>query len=88
MREPNDWRLTNQLSYLKGVEMTWRKYEAPRPDWDHDHCEFCWAKFADRSEPEILSEGFVTSEEQWVCASCYEDFNDLFEWVQSTHTAP
>ena len=44
-----------------------KTYRAPS---DHDHCEFCWAKFVDparseaharmvRDDPEILTEGFA-----------------------------
>ena len=80
MRESNDWRLTNQLSYLSGEEMAWRRYKQPRPEWDHDHCEFCWAKFAEIAGPEILDAGFVTTDDKWVCPTCFEDFKDLFAW--------
>jgi hypothetical protein len=31
MRELNDWRLTNQEKYLKGVDLTWKSYHAPGP---------------------------------------------------------
>jgi hypothetical protein len=46
MREPNDWRLTNQLNYFKGVDLAWRRYRAYREGWEHDHCEFCFSEFA------------------------------------------
>jgi hypothetical protein len=88
MREPNDSRLTNQLSYLSGAELSWRKYKAPRAEWDHDHCEFCWAKFAETEGPEILHEGFATAEDKWVCSTCFEDFRDLFAWQLPVPTAP
>jgi len=45
MREPNDWRLMNQERYLKGVTLSWRAYVPANPTNDHDHCEFCQAKF-------------------------------------------
>src|SRR3569832_1983919 len=36
-------------------------------DYDHDHCEFCHAKFADVSEG-ALTEGYTTADEaRWVC---------------------
>ena len=41
-----DWRLFNQEKFLQGKEVFWRKYIKPRVDWDHDYCEFCWAKFS------------------------------------------
>jgi hypothetical protein len=81
MHEPNDWRLTNQLEYLKGAQLSRRTYRAPRPNWDHDHCEFCWAEFSERDEPPVLHEGFTTRDEyRWVCPTCFDDFKNLFEW--------
>jgi hypothetical protein len=81
MQEPDDWRLRNQLSYLKGAELQRQPYHPPREGWDHDHCEFCWAKFMERDGPEILREGYVTiRQETWVCVTCFEDFKDLFDW--------
>jgi len=41
MREANDWRLTNQATYLKGVALVRRSYTAAHEGNDHDHCEFC-----------------------------------------------
>jgi hypothetical protein len=85
MREENDWRLTNQLSYFKGATLVWRRYSRPSEAWEHDHCEFCWAKFMDEDHPEILREGYTTHDEyRWVCQSCFNDFRDLFEWTVST----
>ncbi len=82
MREKNDWRLTNQLAYLQGAVLSWRRY-SPRPgdSWEHDHCAFCWAKFRAEEDPEILHEGYATPDEyHWVCKTCFEDFRELFEW--------
>jgi len=85
MREPNDWRLTNQLSYLKGVPLTWRPYSEYREGWDHDRCAFCWATFALADIPEAVREGYATPDEYyWVCKACFEDFQDLFEWKHVT----
>ena len=69
---------------------------APRREWDHDHCEFCWAKFeaaarvADLQppDPSILTEGYVTVEGdgalKWICERCFEDFKDEFHWSAGT----
>ena len=46
MRGVNDWRLQNQQRYLMRAHLVYREYE-PTPGNDHDHCEFCWAKFLD-----------------------------------------
>ena len=80
MREEGDWRLTNQLSYFKGATLSWQRYR-PTDRWEHDHCEFCWIKFRDDEDPEILREGYATPDGyRWVCQTCFEDFKDLFEW--------
>lgn len=81
MREENDWRLTNQLSYLGGAVLSRRVYSQPSERWDHDHCSFCWAKFMGKDAPEIQREGYATQDEYyWVCLTCFEDFRDLFDW--------
>ena len=41
----DDPRITNQASYLQGATFEWRSWSSDRPDWDHDHCEFCWVHF-------------------------------------------
>ncbi len=85
MRGSNDWRLTNQLSYLKGATLEWRRYSRFSDSWDHDHCEFCSIKFGnseDRGDhPGILRVGYSTPDGyRWVCKTCFEDFRDLFGW--------
>ncbi len=50
--------------------------------WDHDHCEFCWAKFAEEILiPDSLHEGYATADNyRWICEACFEDFKDQFGW--------
>jgi hypothetical protein len=70
-RQEDDWRLVGQERYLKGATLTWRRYRAPSDTWEHDHCQFCWAKFMDpdfsdahrrqvEEHPEVLTEGYAT----------------------------
>lgn len=81
MVDPNDWRLTGQEKYLKGVTLYRKRYVAPRPDWDHDHCEFCWAKFMVEDYPDVFHEGYSTLDEyRWICKGCFDDFKEMFEW--------
>ena len=48
---------------------------------DHDHCEFCWAKFMVEDYPDVLHEGYSTLDEyRWVCKGCFEDFKESFQW--------
>lgn len=78
----NDWRLTNQMTFLKGATLSFRKYRPYREGWEHDHCEFCFCEFADRDAPGVLREGYATEDEYyWVCSQCFSDFVTLFGWI-------
>jgi len=57
----SDYRL-DMLKRLRGGTFRFAVYEKPSDEWDHDHCEGCWAKFAEFDGPDILHEGFVYSE--------------------------
>lgn len=75
----HDWRLQGQDKYLSGVSLARRRYRTYRRDWDHDHCEFCGAKFSER--PGDLKIGYVTLDGyHWICDACYADFSGLFKW--------
>ena len=65
-----DWRLQGQEEYLQGATLLRTRYKAWSEDWEHDHCEFCWAKFMDPrfsaqhaqfigEHPEVLTEGYA-----------------------------
>ena len=84
MRGPDgDWRLTGQEAYLTGVALCWRTYRPYREGWDHDHCEFCFATFAEANLiPDALHEGYSTVDEyRWICERCFGDFRHRFEWT-------
>ena len=81
MVDQDDWRLTNQEQYLKGVNLNFSKYSKYREGWDHDHCEFCFAKFMESDSPDMLREGYTTEDNyRWVCQKCFEDFKVMFQW--------
>ena len=85
MEDPadSDWRLQGQEKYLADVELTLRQYRRyeKNPNWDHDHCEFCWAKFMVEDLPDVLHAGYCTLDEyRWICNTCFEDFRDRFQW--------
>jgi len=89
MVEKNDWRLTNQEDYLAGVTLVRRSYRqnAKNPEWDHDHCEFCFEKFSLDSSIDELREGYATLDDyRWICPSCFEDFKEMFKWNVVDHT--
>jgi hypothetical protein len=50
----DDWRLHGQEKYLSGVPLTLKKYTKWSETWDHDHCEFCMAKFMEEPGADIL----------------------------------
>jgi hypothetical protein len=77
----NDWRLHGQERYLTGVTLSRRRWRESRPGWDHDHCQFCNAKFAAFEGQGILLQGWTTPDEyHWVCDACFADFRDRFAW--------
>jgi len=81
---PDDWRLAGQEKYLKNVTLVKRAYRRypNNPEWDHDHCAFCHAKFMVEDYPDVLHEGYSTEDEYyWVCEKCVQDFREHFGWM-------
>jgi hypothetical protein len=69
-----DWRLTGQERYLSGASWVRKRCRARSEKWEHDHCEFCQAKFMDpdfspshrtfiEEHPDVLTEGYATTAE-------------------------
>jgi hypothetical protein len=84
MPEEPDWRLEGQERYLHGAVLHHRPYRRPpnNPNWDHDHCSFCWAKFMVEDYPDVLDEGYCTQDEyHWICDQCFKDFKERFNWA-------
>ena len=76
----SDWRLQGQEKYLMSARLARKKYECRDDEWDHDHCEFCGAKFSLQSS-DALQIGYATSDNyRWICDICFEDFRYLFDW--------
>jgi hypothetical protein len=70
----DDWRLTGQEEYLSGAVLQWQSYLQPSLKWDHDHCEFCGAKFMEAPQPATLHAGHATLDGyHWICANCFGD---------------
>jgi len=80
MKKETDWRLQGQDRYLKGAVVTYRKYRCHSKSCDHDHCEFCGAKFMEESsDPEVQTEGYTTVDEyRWICPTCLADFKERY----------
>ena len=69
-----DWRLTNQINYLFGKKLIYKKFVST-PKRDHGHCSFCWMKFYDGDF------GYMDeNSSNIVCTKCYDDFKKKFKW--------
>lgn len=80
MAEESDWRLQGQEAYLRGATLVRRHYRATATN-DHDHCQFCWAKFMEADFAGVLREGYATPDGyRWICETCFRDFRELFGW--------
>jgi hypothetical protein len=93
-----DWRLEHLETqpYLRDAAFVRKPYRAPRADWDHDHCDACWAKLSEVEVPGEVTqnEGFATtvvyskgadSERvcvEWVCVECFALFRNEMGWVE------
>jgi len=84
MKKEDDWRLTGQEKYLKGVTLVHRRYRQYKenPNWDHDHCAFCWIEFCLEGCSGSIQEGYATQDDyHWICPKCFVDFKDRFQWA-------
>ena len=78
----------------------WLPFRAADVKWEHEHCEFCWAKFMDPTysdehrqhiaqNPEILTEGYTTDEEggpsRSDCWICPKCFDDFREQLHGLY---
>ena len=55
-------------------------------DWNHEHCEFCFAKFMEKGNENTIQEGYCSLDNQnWICPTCYEDFKERFKWTLVEH---
>lgn len=76
----NDWRRTGQERFLLGVRLVHERYRERSPLWEHDHCEFCFAKFSEA--PGDLDRGVRTEDgSRWICLACFHDFRAEFRWT-------
>ena len=87
MMPKEDWRRSGQEAYLMGVQLHFVRFAPLSENRDHEHCEFCWAKFyLHPDRPECLREGYCTAEEnrlgaRWICPECFRDFQEEFGWT-------
>ena len=80
--DTGDWRLAGQEKFLFGAILILRAYVPPRPEWDHDHCDFCWSTFCQGDEVGCFKEGYVTKDgNHWICPNCFADFRVKFNFT-------
>jgi len=81
MKNNNDWRLTNQERFLKGVALKKSSWKLKNPAWTHDHCAFCHEKFSEAEGG--IHIGYCTQDEyHWICPECFDDFKEMFQWEE------
>lgn len=74
--------------WLKGVRLKREMYKPSTPNWGHDSCEFCFAKFAEKEEvPDALHEGYASKDipkrkdgYYWICENCFKEFRNTYKW--------
>lgn len=85
--DSSDWRRQGQERFLTGVTLARSVYTPWRRGWDHDHCEFCYRKFA--VEGGDFNVGYHTLDRyHWVCDECFSDFSSEFKWKVSPQKYP
>lgn len=78
----SDWRLTNQMNFLFRIPLKKARFGIDSKS-DHEHCEFCMAKFA--MDNESLKDGYCTLDGyHWICEQCFHDFRKMFQWLLIT----
>ena len=87
MAEP--WYIleSRRKDYLHNKTLYRRDY--PCRAGEHEHCEFCFAKFGNAEG--LLQSGYCTLDKyHWVCDECYRDFHAQFEWtvLDESHDSP
>jgi hypothetical protein len=81
----DDWRVTNHGEYLQGATFVRKPYRVWSAEWEHDHCEFCHAKFIDPAFSEAhaaLASGDDTAQtEGYAALGTGPEGEDDYHWV-------
>ena len=59
MVEEEDYRLEDEEDWMYGAKLERWPFTAPTPDWDHEHCVLCWAKFMEPPHTDVEHGGLV-----------------------------
>ena len=80
MAKQDDWRLLNEVQHLKKAEWNPTDGEELAKHAPHLHrCAFCLEQVQDSPYQRWL---VLPDLSCCVCAACYGDFEELFEWKQ------
>ena len=75
-----DWRI-DTAKRIKGATLCYQQYRRRSETWEHEHCVGCWVTFMEsKAAPEVLTEGYVTQDDRWVCPQCFADLRDEMDW--------
>jgi len=75
-----DWRLDN-AKCSQGASFRFKHYKRRSETSEHEHCVGCWTKFMEEKiAPDLLTEGYATDNDQWVCAECFRDLKESTGW--------
>jgi hypothetical protein len=72
MTADDDWRLTWEDDW-HGAELQRKRFTAPAPDWDHEHCVLCQTKFMEETHPDTIQEGFVYGYDRSASAAPHDE---------------
>ena len=78
-----DLREQGQEKYLSGLVFEKKRYQKYSETWEHDHCEFCNAKFSEDPSLECFHEGFSAKENYyWGCENCFDFFKEKYNLIE------
>jgi hypothetical protein len=74
----DDYRLDSIKPWMEKLTWHYSPYKQPSPDWDHDHCIFCWRRLAEPTAGfNDADDGFADDGDyHWMCAECFRDLFD------------
>lgn len=76
----NDWRYAGQDKGHLNAVWSWGNWRSDNPNNDHDHCEYCWAKFSARGGDDLIQGWHDEGCQRWICDNCFQVFATHFQY--------
>jgi hypothetical protein len=89
---PDRWK--SDGAFWRGIPFVWKRWDRFRPDWTHDHCNFCFAcicnhrdRFpeSDPGERGCHRHAYYAERDPhvyiWVCRTCFKRVRAEFDWI-------